>query len=215
MSACNEFGNTNMAPEHSLAEPAPVESPDGLPVIPFESPSKFAQWLERHHTSSPGIWLRIFKKASARKTVTYAEALDAALCYGWIDGKRRAGDAESFVQRFTPRGPRSQWSKVNQGHIERLTREGRMRPAGLAAVEAAKADGRWAAAYDSSRSFELPAEFTEALNRLPAAAEFFATLTQANRYAVYYRLTSAKRPETKARRLREILASLERRERFH
>jgi uncharacterized protein YdeI (YjbR/CyaY-like superfamily) len=194
---------------------AELTSPDGKPIIAFSDSKKLLHWLERHHVAHTGFWMRIFKKDSGRATVTYAQALDAALCYGWIDGQRRRGDAESFLQRFTPRGRRSVWSKVNTGHVERLTREGLMQPAGLAVVEAAKADGRWDAAYASSSTFQMPAEFTEALTAAPKATAFFATLSKANRFAIFYRLTTAKRPETKTRRLRDIIAMLTRGEKLH
>ena len=159
--------------------------------------------------------MRIFKKGSAQPSVTYAEALDVALCYGWIDGQKQRGDDESWLQRFTPRGKRSAWSKINTGHVERLMREGRIKSAGLVAVEAAKADGRWEAAYGSSSTFEMPAEFTAALAKSPSAAAFFTTLNKANRYAIFYRLVSAKRAETKGRRLQEFIALLERGKKFH
>lgn len=159
--------------------------------------------------------MRIFKKDSGLATVTYAEALDVALCHGWIDGQKQRGDAVSWLQRFTRRGKRSVWSKVNTRHVARLTDEGRMKPAGLAAVEAAKADGRWDAAYHSSNTFEMPAEFTAALAESPKAAAHFATLNKANRYAIFYRLTTAKRPETKARRLKDFIALLERGGKLH
>lgn len=181
----------------------------------FASANAFERWLARNHSEQSGIWLRIFKKDSRRATVTYAEALDVALCYGWIDGQKQRGDEESFLQRFTPRGKRSAWSKINTGHVERLTREGRMKPAGVAAVEAAKQDGRWAAAYSSWGTFEMPGEFAAALAKSPKASEFFATLSKPNRYAIFYRLTTAKRPETKARRLQEFIAMLERGEKLH
>ena len=190
-------------------------SPDGKPVIAFVNARKFEQWLVTHHGTHAGFWMRIFKKDSGRATVTYAEALDVALCHGWIDGQKQRGDAESWLQRVTPRRKRSAWSKINTGHVERLTGERRMKPAGLAAVEAAKADGRWDAAYSSSSTFEMPAEFEAALAKSLKAAAFFATLNKANRYALFHRLTSAKRPETKARRLQEFIARLERGEKLH
>ncbi len=191
------------------------KSPDTKPVIAFATPEAFKGWLDTNHETHSGFWMRIFKKESRRVGVTYAEALDVALCYGWIDGQRHRCDAESFLVRFTRRGARSVWSKINTGHIARLTSEGRITPAGMAAVNAAKADGRWDAAYASSRAFEMPAEFTEALARSPKAATFFATLNKANRYAIFYRLTHAKRPETKARRLKDLVAMLERTEKLH
>jgi uncharacterized protein YdeI (YjbR/CyaY-like superfamily) len=185
------------------------------PILAFASVPEFHEWLERHHADHPGIWLRIFKKGSGHPTVTYAEALDEALCFGWIDGQKQRGDEASWLQKFTRRGPRSVWSKVNAGHIERLVLAGRMRPAGLAAVEAAKADGRWEKAYHSSRTAEMPEDFRRELANLPKAQAFFDTLNKANLYAIFHRLQSAKRPETRARRLREFLAMLERGEKLH
>ena len=195
--------------------PKSIASPDGKPVIAFPSTAKLQEWVAKNHASHTGFWLRIFKKGSQQLTVTYAEALDVALCFGWIDGQKQRGDNESWLQRFTPRGKRSAWSKINTGHVERLTGEGRMKPAGLAAVEAAKADGRWEAAYGSSSTFEMPPEFTAALAKSQKAAAFFTTLNKANRYAIFYRLTSAKRPETKERRLQGFIAMLERGEKLH
>lgn len=192
-----------------------LASPDARPIIAFASGAEFDQWLEENHADHAGFWMRIYKKDSRQFSITYGEALDAALCHGWIDGQKRSGDAKSWLQRFTRRGPRSIWSKINTGHVERLMREGRMKPAGLAAVQAAKADGRWQAAYGSFRTFEMPADFNEALSLKPKAAAFFATLNKANSYAIYHRLTTAKRPETRARRLGEFIAMLDRGQRLH
>lgn len=185
------------------------------PVIAFASAAKFAGWLSKHHAEHQGIWMRIYKKASGRPTVTYAEALDEALCHGWIDGQKQRGDEESWLQKFTHRGPRSVWSKVNVGNVERLTKEGRMKAAGIAAIEAAKADGRWDNAYHSSSTAEPPDDFTVALAKSPKAAAFFATLSKGNRYPIIYRLQNAKKPETRAKRLKEFIAMLERGEKFH
>ena len=162
-----------------------------------------------------GIWLRIFKKDSGKATVTYAEALDQALCFGWIDGQKKSHDEFSFIQRFTPRRPRSSWSKINTQHVARLTKAGQMMPAGLAAVRAAKTDGRWQAAYDSHRTAAPPADFLRALNRDRKAKSFFETLNRANVYAIVYRLQTAKRPETRERRLQTILGMMRRGETFH
>jgi uncharacterized protein YdeI (YjbR/CyaY-like superfamily) len=205
----------NLEMKTSMAPSVAPASPDGKPVLGFASASTFERWLARNHANQSGIWLRIFKKDSGRSTVTYAEALDAALCYGWIDGQRKRGDTDSFLQRFTPRGKRSAWSKINTGHVERLTLEGRMKPAGLAVVEAAKKDGRWDAAYSAWGAFEMPAEFTGALAESPKAAEFFTTLNTRNRYAIFYRLITAKRPETKACRLRKFITMLEHGEKLY
>lgn len=185
------------------------------PIIAFPDACAFEAWLELHHDAHPGIWMRLYKKATGRTTVTYAEALEVALCFGWIDGQKRRGDEESWLQKFTRRGPRSTWSQVNIGHIERLIRERRMRPAGLAVAAAAKADGRWERAYHSSRTAELPEDFLQAVAKNRKAAAFFKTLNKAGRYAIYHRLHTAKRPETRARRLRNFVEMLARGESLH
>ena len=181
----------------------------------FADLAKLERWLAKNHASHAGFWMRIFKKNSSRPSVTYAEALDVALCYGWIDGQKQRGGSESWLQRFTPRGKRSMWSKINTGHVERLTRAGRMQPAGLSVVDAAKADGRWSVAYESSATFEMPVEFTAALLLSPKAAAFYTTLNKANRYAIFHRLTTPKHDETKARRLKEFITMLECGEKLH
>jgi uncharacterized protein YdeI (YjbR/CyaY-like superfamily) len=181
----------------------------------FRSAKELRAWLAREHARAPGLLLRIYKKDCGIPSVTYAEALDQALCYGWIDGQKLPFDASSWVQKWTPRGARSGWSKRNVAHVERLIREGQMTPAGLAQVEAAKADGRWHTAYDSPASATVPPEFLEELARNAKAKEFYATLNKANRYAIAYRLQTAKRPQTKTRRIKLIIAKLSRGERFH
>jgi uncharacterized protein YdeI (YjbR/CyaY-like superfamily) len=188
---------------------------DDLPVLQFATSDAWEAWLEREHGRTPGVWLKIAKKDSGIATVTYAEALDVALCFGWIDGQKRGFDATWFLQRFTPRRRGSKWSKINTGHVERLLVVGRMRPAGLAEVEAARADGRWAAAYDDQSSATVPPDLQAALDANPAAAEFFATLRGANRYAILYRVQDAKRPETRRRRIERFVAMLERGETLH
>lgn len=189
--------------------------PDDLPILAFESAEHWEQWLERQHAQSEGVWLRIYKKGSGTRTVTYAEALDAALCFGWIDGQKRAHDDVSFLQRFTPRRARSVWSRVNTQHVERLTAAGRMRPAGQRAVDAAKGDGRWDRAYAAHRDAEPPEEFMRALKRNPAAYAFYETLTRANVFAIVYRLTTAKRAETRERWTQRIIEMLANGETFH
>ena len=189
---------------------APRQPAVEQPTISFAEKTAFEDWLAEHHSAHPGIWMRIYKKGSGRPTITYAEAVDVALCFGWIDGQKQKGDEESWLQKFTRRGPRSVWSQVNVRNVERLTHEGRMQPAGLAVVEAAKADGRWHRAYPSSRSAELPSDFLEALEKRPRAKAFFETLNKTNRYAIFYRLQSAKRAETRARRMKEFIAMLAR-----
>jgi uncharacterized protein YdeI (YjbR/CyaY-like superfamily) len=159
--------------------------------------------------------VRIYKKSSGVSSLTYAEALDQALCFGWIDGQKLPFDAESWVQKFTPRRAKSGWSKKNVAHVERLTREGRMMPAGLEEVAAARADGRWSAAYDSPANATVPAEFVRELVRNPRAKQFYSTLNRANLYAIAYRLQTAKRPQTKVRRMKLIIEMLARGEKFH
>jgi uncharacterized protein YdeI (YjbR/CyaY-like superfamily) len=161
------------------------------------------------------LLLRIYKKDSGVASVTYAQALDQALCFGWIDGQKLPFDADSWVQKFTPRRPRSRWSKLNIGHVDRLTKAGQMTAAGLEEVQAAKADGRWAAAYDSPANATVPPEFVAALARNAKARQFYATLNKANLYAIAYRVQTAKRPETRTRRIGTIIAMLARGEKFH
>jgi uncharacterized protein YdeI (YjbR/CyaY-like superfamily) len=187
-----------------------VSHASDYPILLFADRSAFRAWLSEHHASQPGLWLRIAKAASPLQSVTYAEALDVALCFGWIDGQKRSHDAESFLQRFTPRQKRSVWSKRNREHVERLTAAGEMHPAGLAAVEAAKADGRWDRAYDSSGTVTVPDDLQAALDAHPKASMFFATLKGRNRYAILYRIQTAVKPETRARRIAEFVAMLER-----
>jgi uncharacterized protein YdeI (YjbR/CyaY-like superfamily) len=184
-------------------------------ILRFRSSSEFRRWLAANHRQSDGIWLRIFKKDSGEPTVTYAEALDEALCFGWIDGLKQSHDELSWRQRFTPRRPKSGWSKINTGHAERLIKAGRIKAAGQAQIDAAKKDGRWTAAYDSQSKASFPEDFLAALRRNKKAFAFFESLTKANRYAIAYRLQTAKKPETKQRRMEIILAMLARGEAFH
>lgn len=179
-----------------------------LPVKPFRSQETWQRWLDAHHERSLGVWIQFARKDSGIATVTHGQALDVALCYGWIDGQVKPLDDRYFLQRFTPRTARSKWSKVNRDHVARLTDAGRMRPAGIRQVEAAKADGRWDAAYDSPRTAAVPEDLRAALNKDPRAAAFFDTLKGRNRYAILYRLQSAKRPETRARRIEAFVAML-------
>lgn len=188
---------------------------DDKPVLHFVEVAEFRAWLHQHHAGHAGVWLRYFKKASGQPTIRHDEAVDEALCWGWIDGQARPCDEVSWLVKFTPRGPRSTWSKVNVARVERLLAAGRMQPAGLAVVEAAKVDGRWQKAYASSSSFEMPEDFLAALAKRPRARAFFETLNKANRYAIYNRLHHIKRPETRAQRVQEFLAKLERGEKWH
>jgi uncharacterized protein YdeI (YjbR/CyaY-like superfamily) len=188
---------------------APTKDFD-LPIRLFKDQSAWEKWLSANHAKSSGIWMQIAKKKSELSSVNYAEALDVALCYGWIDGQKQSYDESSFLQRFTRRGPRSLWSKINTGKAAELIGSGRMRPPGLAAIEAAKADGRWASAYEPSSANTVPPELQSALDKSPNAKAFFETLRGANRYAIIFRITTAKKPETRAKRVTEFLGMLER-----
>jgi uncharacterized protein YdeI (YjbR/CyaY-like superfamily) len=181
---------------------------DELPVLQFQDRTAWGRWLEAQHESSPGVWLKVAKKGSGMTTVTHAEALEEALCHGWIDGQRAPYDETFFLQRFTPRRPRSKWSQVNRDKAIKLIEQGRMKPAGFAEVVAAKRDGRWEAAYAPQSSVTVPEDFQQALDENPAAREFFATLRGARRYSFLYRIADAKRPETRARRILEYVAML-------
>jgi uncharacterized protein YdeI (YjbR/CyaY-like superfamily) len=189
--------------------------PAELPIVHFAASGELEAWLEQRHETSGGLWLKIAKKGSGIESVTYAEALELALCFGWIDSQKRGFDEEFFLQRFTPRRPRGKWSRINRDKAQELIASGSMRPAGLAEVEAAKADGRWEAAYEGQRTAKTPDDLQRELDSNPAAREFFATLSSANRYAIVYRLNEAKKPETRERRLRKFVAMLERGEAIH
>jgi uncharacterized protein YdeI (YjbR/CyaY-like superfamily) len=174
----------------------------------FASQEDWEWWLEENHTTSEGVWLKIAKKGSGVETVTHAEALEGALCFGWIDGQRRAHDERFFLQRFTPRGPRSRWSRVNRDKAMQLIEQRRMRPAGRAQIEQAQADGRWAAAYEPQSAATVPDDLQLELDANPAARDCFASLDSRNRYAILYRIQDAKRPETRARRIAKYVAML-------
>lgn len=189
--------------------------PEIRPVKTFATAVEFRQWLARHHAKSAGIWLRIARKHADRKTVSYAEALDEALCFGWIDGQKARCDEDFWLQKFTPRRTRSLWSKRNREHIARLIKEKRMTPPGLAAVQAAIADGRWDSAYDSARTMEVPEDFITELKEDKTAYAFFLTLNKANTYAIAWRLQTAKRPETRQRRKAQLLALMKAGKRVH
>ena len=181
----------------------------------FRSSKELRAWMAKEHIRAPGLLLRIYKKDSGVPSVTYAEALDQALCFGWIDAQKLPFDANSWVQKFTPRRAKGRWSKINVGHVDRLIQEGQMTPAGLKEVEAAKTDGRWAAAYDSSANATVPPEFVKELARNAKAKQFYATLSKTNLYSIAYRLQTAKRPETKIKRIKMIIEMLARGEKFH
>ena len=172
-----------------------------LPIVELADRSAWRRWLEDNHASTAAIWLKFAKKGCATPTVSYAEAIEEALCYGWIDGQVRAHDAHFYLQRFTPRRPRSKWSQINREKAERLLAEGRVRAAGLAQIEAARADGRWEAAYPAQSAATVPPDLQQALDRHPKAKAFFETLTGATRYAFLYRLHNVTRPESRAKRI--------------
>jgi len=178
------------------------------PTLRFADGAAFEAWLEEHHATATGVWVAFAKKHTGIPSITQAEAVEAALCFGWIDGVARRIDDDWWANRFTPRTARSVWSKINRERVAQLTAAGRMRPAGLAAVEAAKADGRWDAAYDSPSTATVPDDLQAALDANPAAAEFYAGLNSQNRYAILHRLMTAKRPETRQRRLEKFVAML-------
>lgn len=186
-----------------------------MQTLHFKTSADFRRWLEKNHTESDGIWLRISKKDSQEISLSYAEALDEALCYGWIDGQKKPLDKLSWLQKFTPRRPKSGWSKINTQHVERLMQAEAMTAAGMKAVEAAKTDGRWETAYASSRSAAPPEDFLQELRKNKKAEAFFKTLNKANVYAIVYRLETAKKPETREKRMKTILAMMEQGKAFH
>jgi uncharacterized protein YdeI (YjbR/CyaY-like superfamily) len=185
-----------------------VASRDGLPIIGFETKSEWERWLTENHGASNGLWLKIAKKDVDIDSVSYQDALEVALCYGWIDGQKQTFDDRYWLQRFTPRRPRSKWSRTNRDTATKLMENGQMQPAGLREVERAKADGRWEAAYDSQKTASIPEDFERALASNPLAREFFSTLNSANRYAILYRIQDAKKAETRARRIDTFIQML-------
>jgi uncharacterized protein YdeI (YjbR/CyaY-like superfamily) len=188
---------------------------DDLPVHRFASRDELADWLERNAETSRGIWLEICKKGSDAVSVSYADAIELGLCHGWIDGQKRALDDDVWLQRFTPRTAKSRWSRINRDKATELIEAGRMAPAGLAAVEQARADGRWGRAYEGARTISVPDDLQRALDADPAAAAFFSTLDAGNRYAILYRIGDAKKPETRARRIERFVGMLARGEKIH
>ena len=178
------------------------------PVIAFASPDAWEAWLAEYHASSTGLWLKIAKKDAGIDTVTYAEALDIALCYGWIDGQKGAFDGDYWLQMLTPRKPKSKWSRINCAKATELIAKGRMKLAGFSEVERAKEDGRWEAAYDGQRTATVPDDLRQALEKDTAALKFFSTLNSLNRYAILYRIQDATKPETRARRIEKFVAML-------
>lgn len=180
-----------------------------LPILSFPSQSKFTDWLDKNHDKSNGLWLKIAKKDSGIPTVTYLEAIDVALCYGWIDGQKKGFDEKYFLQKFTSRRPKSIWSKINVEKVERLIKSGQMKPAGLKAVEAAKVDGRWANAYEGQKNMAVPEDFQKALNKNKKAKAAFEALKSSERYSFLFRIHNTKKPETRERRIKQFVEMLE------
>jgi uncharacterized protein YdeI (YjbR/CyaY-like superfamily) len=181
----------------------------------FASQADWERWLEKHHAQSAGLWLKIAKKGSEHETVLYPEALESALCYGWIDGQKGSHGEDFWLQKFTPRRARSRWSRINRDKAAELVEQGRMKQAGLAEVERARADGRWEAAYEGQSRATIPEDLQRELDRNPEAKAFFETLDSANRYAILYRIQDAKRPETRARRIEQYVAMLAEHRKLH
>jgi uncharacterized protein YdeI (YjbR/CyaY-like superfamily) len=179
-----------------------------LPVIPFASSDAWEAWLEGHHAASQGLWLKFAKKGSGIETVTYDQAVEIALCYGWIDGQVSRFDEDYYLQRFTPRRSRSKWSKINRQKVTELIERGEMKAAGLREVERAKADGRWDAAYDALSTATVPEDLSRELEKNEKARKFFSELDGRNRYVILYQIQDAKRPETRARRIAKFVAML-------
>jgi uncharacterized protein YdeI (YjbR/CyaY-like superfamily) len=192
-----------------------TEERSGLPVLAFADQRSFDKWLAVQGADAVGVWIKFAKTAAAKATLTKAEAIDAALCHGWIDGKLEKYDSQHWLVRFTPRTSRSKWSALNRDRALTLIKDGRMRPAGLAQIEAAKADGRWDGAYAPASRAEVPVDLQKALDDSPKASAFFATLNSRNRYAILYRIGNVKKAETRARKIAEFIAMLERGETIH
>lgn len=192
-----------------------MKSPDEKPILEFRQKSAWTTWLEKNHAGSSGVWIRLAKKNSGLKSISRDDALDVALCYGWIDGQARSEGEATWLQKFTPRRKRSIWSKVNRENVRRLIESGEMRSAGHAEIDRAKKDGRWEAAYDSPKSMPVPDELKSELARNKKAKAFFDTLSSQNRYAILFRIHNAKKAETKAKRIKQFVEMLERGEKIH
>ncbi len=186
----------------------PVSTNSAIKVKLFPTPSAFSSWLSKYHANSPGIWLKIAKKSSGIKSVSYDEAVEVALCHGWIDGQKKPYDESWWLQKFTPRGPKSIWSKINRAKAQALIKRRKMKPAGLKAIESAKQDGRWDAAYESQSIATVPSDLKKELDKHPKAKAFFATLNSVNRYAILFRIHHAKQAETRAKRIQQFVRML-------
>ena len=191
-----------------------MAKPTEYPTLPFESKKKFADWLAKNHDKSVGVWVKLAKKGSGIPSITITEALDVALCYGWIDGQRASFDENYYLQKYTPRRPKSIWSKINVENVKRLIASGEMKPSGLKAVEAAKQDGRWAAAYSSPKNIVVPEDFQSALEKNKKAKAFFESLAGSKRYSFLFRIETAKKAETRMKRILQFVEMLEKGETF-
>lgn len=189
--------------------------PEAAPIRLFKSKDDWAVWLEKNHTKSPGLWLRLAKKDSGLRSVNYQEALEIALCYGWIDGQKHPENEQTWLQRFCPRSGKSIWSKINREKAEKLIVSGAMKSAGLEAIESAKKDGRWKSAYDSPSKSAVPDDLQIALDTNPKAKAFFETLDRANRYAVLWRIQTVKKAETRSRKIKQFIEMLEQKKKIH
>ncbi len=185
-----------------------MQNANGLPIMSFETQQDWERWLTEYHTGTKGIWLKIAKKETGIPSINYSEALDSALCYGWIDGQKASFDDQYWLQKFTPRRPKSIWSKVNCDKATALIAEGRMQPAGIRQVELAKADGRWESAYESQSKITIPADFQSELDKNQKAKDFFSALDSINRYAILFRIHSAKKPATRSARINKFIEML-------
>lgn len=194
---------------------AGMELHGDLPVLPFADATAWERWLQENHSDAPGLWLKLAKRASGIASVTYGEAVEVALCFGWIDSQKAGWDELWFLQRFTPRRPRSRWSRSNRDKALQLENEGRLRPAGAREVELARADGRWEAAYAGQASAEVPEDLRRELERDPQARRFFDSLESHNRYSIVYRIEEARRPQTRARRVERFMEMLRAGEKPH
>ena len=188
---------------------------DNLPILSFATQQDWEAWLEEQHTDTKGIWLKIAKKDTGIPSVSYAQALESALCYGWIDGQKASVDATYWLQKFTPRGPKSSWSQVNCDKATALLAEGRMQPTGIRQVELARADGRWEAAYAPQSKITIPDDFQRELDSNQKAKEFFSTLNSVNRYAILHRIQTAKKPETRSARIQKFIEMLANNEKIY
>jgi uncharacterized protein YdeI (YjbR/CyaY-like superfamily) len=192
-----------------------MENFKDLPVILFDSQKELNKWLSENYSLTHGIWIKIAKKNSGKASVTYNEAIEEALCYGWIDGQINHYNDDYYIQKFTPRGPKSVWSRINVKKIDNLIKENRLQPSGLEAVKVAKSSGAWDAAYDSSSTFIMPKDFQATLKENPKAKKFFETLNRANKYAIYWQLETARRPETRQTRIEKFINMLNKGEKLH